>query len=84
MNTSRKSSNNSKNSQSSFIRSLCTPNLDEMLQAPLADLIWGTVEADAVADAIDRVEALLHHIELRQRVVTRQAESFLDHHAQAA
>ncbi|MBI1839251.1 MAG: hypothetical protein HYR88_00155 [Verrucomicrobia bacterium] len=84
MNAPRNSTETSTSSQSSFIRSLYAPDLEAMLRAPMADLLWGTVEIDAVADAIDRVEALLHHIELRQRVVAHRAQPYLHEHHQAA
>ena len=61
----------------SFHSRLYAPNIQEMLRAPLADLFWGTIETSAVAEALGRMEAFVRHIELRQQVLMRRAESLM-------
>ena len=66
------------------VRGLYAADMDQLLSARLVDLFWGTVEMEAVADAFDRVEALLHHLELRSQVVESSAHGFSMEHSQAA
>ncbi len=61
----------------SFHSRLYAPNIQEMLRAPLADLFWGTIETSAVADALERMESFVRHIEIRQQVLMRRAESLM-------
>ncbi|MBM3845578.1 MAG: hypothetical protein FJ405_04740 [Verrucomicrobia bacterium] len=53
-------------------RSIYAPNLDELIEAPLADLFWGVTEFSAVNEAIARADAMIRHLEIRRSVIEKQ------------